>query len=133
MNIEFFFNGWQCSSLVVLVSYISAARSRENIYNLLFVFKNALSLMWARINYYISLSVQTSQTKIDIWQDLHSSFKSIVNIKLYYINIDGRRLSTHNDQLLILGFRKPTKSVYVDDLWWKLNWNLVGVSVFYLI
>lgn len=50
-----------------------------------------------------------------------------VNIKLYYINIDGRRLSTHNDQLLILGFRKPTKSFYVDDLWWKLN------CVFYLI
>lgn len=61
-----------------------------------------------------------------------SKVYSQYKIKLYN-NIDGRRLSTHNDQLLILGFRKPTKSVYVDDLWWKLNWNVVWVSVFYLV
>lgn len=139
MNIEFFFNGWQCSSLVVPIFSDLWAKDLqhgvEKTFTISFLFLKMHCLWCGRESIIIFLFPFRRRTPKSISDKICTVVSKVYSqykIKLYN-NIDGRRLSTHNDQLLILWFRKPTKSFYVDDLWWKLNWNLVGVSVFYFI
>lgn len=138
MNVEFFFNGWQCSSLVVPIfsdlwaTYLQ--HGVEKTFTISFLFLKMHCLWCGRESILIFLFPFRRRTPKSISDKIYTVVSKVYSqykIKLYN-NIDGRRLSTHNDQLLILWFRKPTKSFYVDDLWWKLYWNLVKVSVFYL-